>query len=1144
MSDLRKIFVLLAFALLCTCVAFSQAVNGTIVGTVTDSSGAVIAGAKITLTEVNTKIVHSATTNASGEYTFPDLPPGTYDVAAEMAGFKREIKSGTVLEANNSPRVDLKLQAGDVNQTIEVSASAATLQTERADTGRTMDQTLVEELPLGVNRNFQNLLDLVPGTQEETFQHSQFFNASSSVQTNTNGMPRMGNSYQIEGVDNNERTGLLQVLISPSEAISTVSVSTTNHDIELGRGTGAITNVMLKSGTNQVHGEAYWFSQNSALDARSFFNPSVGHLVYNQTGGNIGGPIKHNKIFFFVNYVNTQDHEANTNQTTIPDALMRQGNFTEDPTHLIYDPQSGNINPATGLPDGSGQNRTAFPGNIIPASRINPIALKILSYVALPNERITNFQAPTNDYFALLAAVKSNNQIDSDVDYAMTDKDRLRFRFSFGRPVSYQAPEFGDAGGPAQGAFEGTGTQKTYSAGIGYNRVISPTLLTEVRVGLSHYHNESVQTDYGKNDTTALGIPGVNVGGPFFSGFVGINIGGFSSPLTGYSASLPWDRAEANIDLVNTWTKMIRNHSIKFGVDLRRVRDDLLQDQTYTPRGIMYFGTGQTAKQTCTTPTSCANTSTSISNDMASFLLDVPYQEGRDFSTYFPAFRQTQIFSYIGDTWQVSSRLTLSLGLRWEIYGAPTPHFAGGFSNYDPSTNTLQIAGYGKVPLNEGFNTRYNYFSPRIGIAYRLSDKTVIRAGYGQSYVSFPDNTWMYNYPVRGNNLYAQPNGSTDTNGPVILPSGAMGSFEQGFPAAISVPIPASGILPNPDPTTSQVYIPKNYRNPYLETWNFAIQRQLPFKFFIDVAYVGAHGVDIPAQLDLNAGQIIGAGASGEEFYQKYGITNAVTQYFAGFSSTYNSLQIKADRRLSKGLTITTAITWSKALDFQNGDDGGLEFYAGQGIGRNYSRAAFDREFTYVQAYVYKLPFGQGEKFMSHSLVGKIVGGWQVSGIFTGRSGRPMTFTGGNTLNLGRDGTTTVNQVAPITNLYGINTGNPWFSTTSLKATGVNNVQGNTGYDIWSGPGLISLNAGLSRWIVLKPREGGDIRMQLGLDSINVTNTPQFSNPNTSCGNNGANALNCTGGSFGFVTGTLSSGTGVNGTGGGRVVAFRLKVFF
>ncbi len=434
MRDLRKIFAVFSLALLCAGAAFSQAVNGTIVGTVTDASGAVIAGAKVTLTEVNTKIVHAGTTNDSGTFSFPDLPPGTYDVAAEMAGFKKETKTGLILEANNSPRADLKLQAGDVNQSIEVSASAAILQTERADTGRTMGSELVEELPLGVNRNFQSLLDLVPGTSVETFQHSQFFNASSSLQTNVNGQPRMGNNYQIEGIDNNERTGLLQILITPAEAIQQVSVSTTNHDPELGRATGAVVNVMIKSGTNAFHGAGYEFLQNSAFDARAFFNPSVGHLAYNQFGGNVGGPIKRNKLFFFANYLRTSDHEANTNQTSIPSNAFRTGDLSGDPTHQVYDP-------ATGLQDGSGQGRTPFPGNIIPTSRINPIAAKMLATYLPPTNEAFNPTSQTNDFFALLPAVKSNNQVDSKVDWTLTDKDRISGRFSFGRPVTYQAPD-------------------------------------------------------------------------------------------------------------------------------------------------------------------------------------------------------------------------------------------------------------------------------------------------------------------------------------------------------------------------------------------------------------------------------------------------------------------------------------------------------------------------------------------------------------------------------------------------------------------------------------------------------------------------------------------------------------------------------
>jgi hypothetical protein len=1005
-------------------------------------------------------------------------------------------------------------------------SGGAILQTERADTGRSIDAVSLEELPMGVNRNFQSLLDLVPGTMEETFQHSQFFNATSSLQTNVNGQPRQGNNYQIEGIDNNQRTGLLQILISPAEAIQTVSISTTNHDPELGRSTGAVANVMIKSGTNQYHGTGYWSHQNSAFDARSFFNPTVGHLVYNYLDGNIGGPIKHNKIFFFANYLRTMDREANTNQTNMPSNDFRTGNLSGDPGHQVYDP-------ATGAQDGTGQFRVPFAGNIIPASRINPVSKKIMDLLPPTNEPFIA-TSQTNDYFALLPARKTTDQIDSKVDWTITERDRLSGRFSFQRPVVFQAPEFGDAGGPAQSAFEATGTQKTYSTGLNYNRIVTPSLLTELRVGVAHYRNKAYPSDYGKDDSTALGIPGVNIS-QFTSGMVGINISGYSSPLIGYGPALPWDRAEANIDIVNSWTKIHQNHQIKWGVDIRRIRDDLLQDQTYSPRGIIYFGANQTTLNTCTTnattgATSCAAKSNGLANDMASFLLDVPNQMARDVNTYFPALRQWQIFSYVADNWQFSPKLTLNLGVRWEYYGPPTPQFPGGFSNYNPANNTLEIAGVGKNPMNMGLQARYRYFAPRVGLAYRLTEKTVIRAGLGLSYMPFPDNTWMYNYPVRSNNSYVSPKGA-DNFAPAVLPNGAAPTFQNGFPLPRPVVVPADGIITNPDPTTAEIYIPLDYHNGYIEAWNFAVQRQLPWKFTIDAAYVGSHGVDTPAQNNLNAGQIIGAGALGQPFYNKYGTTSNVTQYFQGFSSTYHSLQVKFDRRMSGGFQLTTSFTWQKAMGFQTGDDGGLYFYAGQGLRRNYARADFDRTLNFIQSYLYELPFGYGKPFLTHSLAGKIIGGWKLGGILSARTGLPLSFTGSNTLNLGTGGNTTLNLIAPIEVLGGISAGNPWFSTTSF-ARAATNVQGNSGRNIWSGPTLFGLNANLKRTIVLREK-GSGIKLDLRLESLNVTNTPQFSKPNTGWGTN-----------FGFVTSTLSSGTGVNGTGGGRVVQCGARLTF
>jgi hypothetical protein len=293
---------------------------------------------------------------------------------------------------------------------------------------------------------------------------------------------------------------------------------------------------------------------------------------------------------------------------------------------------------------------------------------------------------------------------------------------------------------------------------------------------------------------------------------------------------------------------------------------------------------------------------------------------------------------------------------------------------------------------------------------------------------------------------------------------------------------------------------------------------------------VGGHGVRIATSPNLNAGQVIGAGSAGQPFFAKYGTTAAITQFFAGFSTTYNSLQVKFDRRFVSGFRLTTAFTWQKAMGFQSGDDGGLDFYAGQGIGRNYARADYDRTLNFVQSYIWELPFGKGKHFLHNGgIPGKIIGGWQVSGIFSARTGTPLTFTGSNSLNLGSNGTATLDQVAPVKILGGINTGNPWFDTASFARANTN-VQGSTGRNIVSGPNLYALNAGLSRWISYRE---GKVKLQLRLETLNTTNTPQFSNPNTGFGSN-----------FGFITGTLSSGTGVNGTGGGRVVQLGAKIQF
>ena len=1110
----------------------AQAVSATLLGSVSDKSGASVTSARVTIQDLATGTTHQVTTNESGNYTFPNLTPGAYSVTAEASGFKKETRSNVDVIVNTTTRVDLDLEPGSANETVTVTDVPPMLQTDRADVSTKFEAQHVEDMPLSVNRNFQGLLNLVPGTSPATFQHSQFFNAQSSLQTQVNGLPRMGNSYQIEGIDDDERTGLLQIMIPPADAIQTVDVSTNNYEAELGRATGAVTNVTLKSGSNSFHGSVEEYLQNSAFDARSYFNKSVGHVAYNYFGGNFSGPIIKNRLFFYGDYFHTSDHEANSNTLTIPFQQYYTPNaagyidlsplLKSNGTGQVYDPDTTVISTVNGK---TVVTRTPFPNNQIPANRVNPVSTALMGLLPAPNQNLTSLSSPSNNYFAALPFQKSGNTYDAKIDWQITQKDHLSGRYSYQSVTTFQAPVFGSkGGGPAQGGFQGTGKQNAYSIGGNYDRAFSSTLLTEARVGVAHYRSDAQPSDYGSNDASDIGIPGVNIS-QFTSGQVGIFMTDFSTnPLIGYSASVPWIRGEANIDFANHWTKIIGNHTIKFGADLRRVRDDLLQDQTFSPRGAITFSEGQTSQ---------TGAQTNIANEMASFLLDLPSQVGRDLNTYFPAYRQWWLFAFGGDKWQVSPKLTVDLGLRWEFYPPAVPKSSGGFSNYDPTTNSLVLAGVGGNPSNLGMETRYRYLAPRTGFAYRVSEQTVVRGGFGISYMPFPDNTYAYNYPVRANNSY-QPTGVASSFTPAVLGNGQTATFQAGFPAPVPVDIPSNGIISASTPQLlNQVYtvIPKNFKNPYVEAWNIAIQQALPAQLSLQISYVANHGVDIAAQQNINLAPELGLGAAGLPENIAFKRTAATNQFFLGFSSNYQSLQAQLTRRFTNGLALTSAFTWGKGLGYQSGDDGGLTFWLDQR--HNYAPNDYDRRLNYEQTFTYELPFGPGKPWLQHGIVSNVLGGWKLSGLISVLSGIPLTITAnGNSINTSGQ-QQTANITKPFHVLHGIGSGKNWFDPTSFsQPTGCNSTpcpiqygvtMGNTGRNQFFGPGYIQDN--FSAFKSFRIRE--TVSLETRCDAFQLSNTPQFANP--------SNSITST--TFGQVTSTLGSGAGaVNAIGGGRAL--------
>lgn len=422
--------------------ARGQAVTGTLVGTVTDPTGAVVANAPVSITNEGTAAVASSTSNESGNYNFTFLPPGAYTVTITASGFQKKVTSGVNVPVNTTTRVDVSLQTGSASQTITVSDQAPLLQTDRADVSAQIESRQVLQLPVGNSQNFQELESLIPGVSAPIFDHSTFDDAQNSESFDVNGQSELSNNLQFEGIDDNERTGLLQVYVPPSAALQTVDVETSNYAPEFGRAAGAVTNVILKSGTNQLHGSAYEFNQISALQARNYFNRTgiFPRDTYNFFGGTFGGPIIKDKTFFFGDYLGYRNFTNTYTLITVPTAAFRAGNLSASPTS-IYDPSTGTA---------SGTGRQQFAGNVIPASRISPISNNIMALVPLPN--IPGAGA-TNNYQANPNFHQTSSQFDIKLDQGLRTADHLAYRFSWQSTDIVQAPIFGDAGDrPAAGA--------------------------------------------------------------------------------------------------------------------------------------------------------------------------------------------------------------------------------------------------------------------------------------------------------------------------------------------------------------------------------------------------------------------------------------------------------------------------------------------------------------------------------------------------------------------------------------------------------------------------------------------------------------------------------------------------------------------
>jgi hypothetical protein len=696
---------------------------------------------------------------------------------------------------------------------------------------------------------------------------------------------------------------------------------------------------------------------------------------------------------------------------------------------------------------------------------------------------------------------KRTNQFDVKVTSQLSPSNNLSVRYSYQNPTTYDPATFGEFGGIK--GFAGFGTNPTYNTAGNYTRTWSPTLLQEVRLGMSYYHNEAISEADGLNTSEQLGIRGVNLN-RFSSGISTIDVGGYNGTLIGYSASLPWDRSERTWTAATTVTKLLGNHTLKVGGDLRYNRDFLLQVQDNGgPRGIFRFRGATTA-----IPGNSASQN-GFANSFASFLLDVPQSVGRDLITDIdPGTRHWAAFSYIHDKWQLRQNVTVDLGLRHEYY---TPLVGltgrGGLSNYDATNNTLRVAGYSQVPEDLGVESYWLNFNPRTGVSWRLNEKNVMRAGYGSSSIPWPDNSYAFNYPVKQNNQINPPNSFASA-----------GSMAAGLPAPNFAEIPDTGIVPAA-PFNAQGFfsVPTDLREGKLHSWNVAYQRELPGRFSAEVAYVGNRGQDIIARIDLNAGLTLGADNAGRPLFAQFGRTASSTTTIP-VKTTYHSMQVKVDRRMTGGLLMTNSYTLGRGFNYFQGDSNGT-IATPADFERSWGRTEFDQLHNFVSSFVYVLPWGPQGKWLQNGVLGRVLGDWQVTGIFSASSGSPINFTASAAGLRAPENTQRPNATGKPEVLGGIGSSELWFDTSvfSAPAPGTwGNVERNA---LLTGPGYTNLDAS-----VVKIIRFGTRHAELRADFFNLTNTPHWNNPSGSLESN----------NFGRVTSSF----------GERVIRFGGRLLF
>ena len=1054
--------------------ASAQTLYGTLVGNVTDPSEAAVAGAKVTAVNIDTGLTREAATDDRGGYLFSDLQAGGYRVTVNAAGFSAFTQTGVQVSTNAILRVNVRLQLAAATESVTVAATATALQSDRSDVRAEISGREFRDLPVPGARNYQALFKLVPGFTPPRRQNSIVSTPQEGLVANVNGTTKSTNNTRIDGASNTH-IWLPQhsAYMPPLEAIETVNVVTNSMDAEQGLAGGAAINVTMKSGTNQFHGVLFNYHQNSAVKARNVFftEAKIPKYIQNQYGGTLGGPVLKNKLFFFTSYERTARRWNVSRFVTIPTADQRQGNFAAYGTTL-YDP-------LTGTADGGG--RTPFANALIPASRQSRVARQLIDWLPTP----TQPDRLTDNYFASAPGVFNRDSTDGKINWNATNKLSMFGRFSIlNFDITSPTPFDKASGGAietAQQAGFGYGRIVTFTYGANY--IASPNLLIDGNFGFTRMAPSVTPFQYGQNiGLDVLKIPGTNGPDPLQSGIPQFSVSGYEAlGNTGSANPYFWRDNQFQYNLNITWIKGA--HSLRFGLDLTRQHmNHTTSELDQSPRGQFNYSGGPTALRGGASPNQF--------NSFAAFLLGLPSSIGTSRPMESPiTTRNWAQGYYVRDQWQVNRNLTVNMGLRYEYYPMST-RADRGMELYNPDTNMMLIGGIGSVPNDVGVAMSHKLFAPRVGLAYRVGPRWVLRAGYGINTDPYP-----LARPLR-------------TNYPILLSMTlpAANSFqyvsrtEDGIPPIV-FPDLGNGVIPVPGTITLRT-LDKEFKRGYVESYNFSVQRELGFGFVGQAAYVGTRGIRQQVYQELNWAEP-GDGTTGRFLNRKFGRSANTTLVMPFGTANYNAVQAQATRRFANGFQVQVTYTFSKSIAYNDEADSSLSFTAPSALARNRSITNYDRPHNLQAAWAAELPFGNGKRWANHGGIGAaVLGGWQVNGIFSSYSGNPFTVTAAGTSLNAPGNTQTADQVKPeVKILGGAGPGQAFFDP--LAYVPVTAVRfGNSGLNSLRGPGVVNLDLGLFREFSVTER----VKIQFRAEAFNASNTPHFNNPGTNVSNLQRNA--------------------------------------